>query len=99
MTSELSQDELKAALAAADRGMRLPYVTLVVLGALGGTAIGIALKRIDWGDSTHVLIVCAVVFLYATTGALAGILQTRQNAANARMIRALELLDERLTPR
>lgn len=96
MTKELGQDELKAALAAADRGMRLPYATLFVSGMVNAGAIAVAMRRVDWGNATHVLIVCAVVVLFTAMNLLAGILQARQNAANARMIRALELMDERL---
>ena len=99
MTSNLSQDELKAALAAADRGIRLPYGMLVVAGILGGTSIGVAMPRIEWSNPTHVIIVCATVFIWGSMQGLAGILQARQNAANARMIHALELLDERITLR
>ena len=97
MQGELPRDELKAALAAADRGMRLPLWELTIVGAIGGTAIGIALKHFDSGDPVHVLIACAVVLLYAWGQGTAGILQARQNAANARMLRALELLDEKLS--
>ena len=97
MKQELPRDELKAALAAADRGMRLPLLEIFIGGAIGGTAIGIALKRFDTGDAVHVLIACAVVVLYAWGQLTAGILQARQNAANARMLRALELLDGKLS--
>lgn len=101
MKEDLPQDELKAALAAADRGMRLPMWELFAGGIIGGTGVSFAMKSFDSSDPVHVLIVCAVVILFAWGWTTAGILQARQNAANARMLRALELLDEKLsaTPR
>lgn len=97
MKGDLPQDELKAALAAADRGMQLPRWELFAGGIIGGTAISIAMRKFDPSDPVHVLIACAVVILFAWGWATAGILQARQNAANARMLRALELLDEKLS--
>lgn len=97
MPSDLTHDELKTALAAADRGMRLPYIGLFVFGGLSAFAVGVALRYLNFDDPTHIVITCAVVFLYCTMNLLAGLLQARQNAANARMIHALQLLDERLS--
>lgn len=99
MVKELSQEELRAALAAADRGMRFPWSSIVVGSALTAFAIGFGLKVLDWNNSTHVLIVCAVGVVYAQMTFLSGVVVSRQNAANARMLRALELLDERLASR
>ena len=99
MTRDLSADELRAALAAADRGMRLPWAQIIIFAGLWTLAIGIALRFIDFADPTHVLIACLAVFMYAQTQFTAGLIATRQNAVNARLLRALELLDERLSTR
>ena len=95
MSKDLSPEELRAALAAADRGMRLPWGAILLSTGLAVVAIAVALRFADVRDDTHVLIVSAAIFLWAQMQLLAGIIATRQNAANARMLRALELLDER----
>ena len=99
MVRELSQEELRTALAAADRGMRFPWGSILAGAGIMGLATGIGLKFLDTGNATHVLIVCAAVFLYAQMIFLASVITSRQNAANARMLRAMELLDERLAQR
>ena len=99
MTRDLSQDELRAALAAADRGMRLPWAMIIGFGALTGLMVSLVLRVVNFDDHTHVLIIAAAGFLYAQMSFLAAVIASRQNAANARMLRALELLDERLSPR
>lgn len=96
MVKELSQDELRAALAAADRGLRFPWSSIVVGASITALAVGFGLKALDWSNPTHVLIVCAVGVVYAQMTLLSGVIVSRQNAANARMLRALALLDERL---
>ena len=99
MPNDLSQDELRAALAEADRGMRFPWGSILAGTAIMALATGFALKVTDLGDPTHVLIVCAAAFLFAQMHFIAGLIAARQNAANARMLRALELLDEQLSRR
>ncbi|MEX2180048.1 MAG: hypothetical protein WD801_15135 [Gemmatimonadaceae bacterium] len=74
-------------------------ISLGVGAALTGLAIGFDQKYFDSANPTHVLIVCAVAFLYAQTDFLAGVIASRQNAANARVLRALELFDDRLPQR
>ena len=99
MPKDLSHDELRAALAEADRGMRLPWGSILVGAGVMALAVGFALKVADLGDPTHLLIVCVAAFLFAQMHFIAGLIAARQNAANARMLRALELLDEQLSPR
>jgi hypothetical protein len=97
MTSkDFSNEELRAALAAADRTMRLPYVAIVGLSIVAGLATAVALKVADWANPVHVLIVCVAVWLWAWQTLGGFLLQARQLAANARILRALELMDERL---
>lgn len=96
---DLSEMELRQALAAADRGMRLPYGLLVIGGAISAFATSVAFRFADWQDATHVLIVAAAVFLFAQMVVAISIVAARQNAANARMLRALELLEDRIGPR
>lgn len=97
MLEKEGEEQLRAALAAADRGMRLPYITVVVLSGIAALAVGVGLRHLDLSDPTHIVVACSVVLLFVTTQLTAGILQARQNAANARVIRALELLDDRIT--
>ena len=91
-----SHDELRAALATADRQMRLPWASMVVGIAITGIATSIALRVADFSDPTHVLIAAAVAWLFGWIFFGLSLLQSRQLAANARMLRALELMDERL---
>ena len=93
---EFSSDELRAALASADRHMRLPYVAIVLLAGVAAIATGVGLKAADFSNPTHVLIVSASVWGWAWMMFGGFLLQARQLAANARMLRALELMDERL---
>lgn len=99
MAKELTQDELRAALAAADRGMKMPWWPIVIASGVSALALGFALKVMRFEDPTHVLVLCAAVFLFGQMQLAAAIITSRQNAPTARMLRALELLDERTNPR
>lgn len=91
-----SDEELRAALASADKHMRLPWVSMVMAMVPVAFATSIGLKAADFSDPTHVLIVSAVMWLFGWIFLGGSLLQSRQLAANARMLRALELMDERL---
>lgn len=93
---ELSGEELRAALAAADRGMRLPYGIIAIAMLITTAAITGIQRLADWSNPTHVLIICAAAFLLGQMYFIAALIAARQNAANARMLRALELLEGRL---
>ena len=97
--TNLSDAELRTALAEADRGMRLPYGGIMIGGGIAAFALGVILKYIDWGNTLQVLIVSAAGFLYGQMLAIVSIITARQNAANARMLRALQLLEERFVGR
>ena len=94
--SDFSNEELRAALASADRHMRLPWLSILVATVAMGLATGFALKAADFANPTHVLIVAGFVWIFAWMFFAGSLLQSRQLAANARMLRALELMDERL---
>lgn len=92
---DLSEKELRAALAAADRGIRLSYGMIALAAAITALAIFVTLRVVDWSNTTHVLIICASGFLYSQMHFFASVITARQNAANARMLRALEKLESR----
>ena len=95
----LTDVELRAALAEADKGMRLPYGMIMLGGAISAFAIAGLQQYFNWADPLHIIIVCAAVFLFGQMVAIVSIVTARQNAANARMLRALQLLEERFSGR
>lgn len=97
--TEFPPDALRAALRQAERGIRLNYLVIFILGGLQALVLGWALKIADFSNPTHTLIVLAAAFLLLHGFFMAEVLTKRQDAMNARMLRALELLDERLAQR
>lgn len=96
---DYSNEELRAALAAADRDMRLPGVSMIMAVVPVSFATSIGLRVANFSDPTHVLILSAAVWLFGWIFLGGSLLQSRQLAANARMLRALELMDERINQR
>lgn len=96
---DFSSEELRAALAAADKHVRLPYIEIVLLVAIAAFATSFGFRAADFSNPTHVLVVAAFVTTWAWMFLGGFLLQSRQLAANARMLRALELMDERMSVR
>jgi heme A synthase len=96
---DFTPDAVRAALRDADRHIRLNYLIIAALGGLQAFIAAWALRVLDFADPVHRLIVLGAAFVCVQMLLLAEILQSRQNAVNARMLRALELLDERLAGR
>lgn len=71
-----------------------------MIGAgIAAFALAMIFKYVDWGNTVQVLILSAAGFLYGQMLAIVSIITARQNAANARMLRALQLLEERFVGR
>jgi hypothetical protein len=96
---EFHPDVLRAALREAERGIRINYGIIFVLAGLQALILGWAIKVANFSDPTHTLIALAVAFLVLHGFFMAEVLTRRQDAMNARTLRALELLDETLTHR
>ena len=95
----LTEAELRAALAAADRGITLPYGMIIFGAGIAALAFGLILRFADWSNTTHLIVLAAAAFIYGQMIFALSVTTARQNAANARMLRALELLESRLAPR
>ena len=95
----MSEAELRQALAAADRGIRLPYAVIIVGGAVSALFVSIMLRFADWANSTHVVVAAATAFLWCQMFISLSLVTARQNAANARMLRALELVEAEIARR
>lgn len=93
---DFSNEELRAALASADKQMRLPWLSMAMAMLPVALATSFGLEAADFSNPTHVLIVAGFVWLFGWIFLAGSLLQARQLAANARMLRALELMDERL---
>lgn len=93
---DFTPEAIRAALKRAERDIRLNYAVIGVLGGLLGLVGGLGLKRADFSDPTHALIVLAAAWLCLIMMFLAVVLSARYDAISSRVIRALELLDEKL---
>ena len=93
---DFSPAALRAALAAADKNMQHAWVTWALAGAVFAT-VGSQLQRaLDWSQPTHRVIVLTSLWIAALILFSLFNLQLRQNATNARLLRAMELLHQRL---
>lgn len=93
---EFSPEALRAALQAAERNIRLNWIEIIGLAALQALILGYALKVADFGNPTHELIFLAAAWSFAHLHFVLSLVVRRQDAANARMLRALELVHEKL---
>jgi uncharacterized membrane protein len=93
---DFSPAALRAALAAADRDMHRAWAMWAFAGVVMAGVYSLLQRALDWSQPTHRVIVLtglgtAALILFSLFN-----LQLRQNAANARLLRAMELLHQRL---
>lgn len=97
--TDFSPEALRAALRQAERGIRLNWIVIAALAAVQALILGFAMKVADFGDDTHTLVVLGAAFVWVQVFFMLEILVRRQDAVNARILRALQLLDDRLARR
>jgi hypothetical protein len=84
-----------AALAAADRRDRMSRMALYAAALIELLLLAAALMVMDFNDHTHLLILIIGILVYSTLGLGMAALGSRAAAADARLLHAIQLLDER----
>lgn len=97
--TDFTSDALRAAIKQAERHIRINYIWIFLLAGLQALVLGYALKVADFSQSLHVLVVLGFAWLELQMFFILSILAARYDAFNARILRGLELLDERLAER
>lgn len=92
---EMAPEEVRNALRRAERGIRVSYLQVALVAGLQALAIGFVLKVANFADPLHLLVVLVGALLFMQMFFFAIVFSARQDAVNARVLRALELLDER----
>jgi len=93
---DFSPAALRAALAAADKDMHRAWGTWAFAGVVLVVLYSQMQRALDWSQPTHRVIVLTGLYLAALFLFSLFNLQLRQNATNARLLRAMELLHQRL---
>jgi hypothetical protein len=88
---------LRPALDQADRNDRYARYTLIAAALVEALLLGTTLLVIDFHDRTHRLMFLLAMLTYLTLALGLIALGARVSAANARVLRALQLLDDRRT--
>ncbi len=96
---DFSPAALRAALAAADNDMHRAWITWALFGVVFATLNTPLRAALDWSQPTHRVIVLTGASLAALILFSLFNLQLRQNATHARLLRAMELLHQRLEDR
>lgn len=84
-----------AALAAADRRDRMGRLALYAAALLELVLLAAALMVMDFADDTHLLILIIGILVYSTLALGLAAIASRAAAADARLLHAIQLLDER----
>lgn len=84
-----------AALAAADRRDRMSRAALYAAALIEVVLLGLALMVMDFDNDTHLLIFITGILVYSTLGLGLAAIAARAGAADARLLHAIQLLDER----
>ncbi len=92
---ERSSAPVRAALDEADRRERTSRRVLYAAAAVEVVLLAAALLVMDFGDSTHVLVLVLAVLTYSTLALGMVAMASRASAENARLLHAIQLLDER----
>lgn len=87
-----------AALAEADRRDRWGRLALYGAALVEALLLGAALMVMDFDDRTHLLVFIMAMLAYTTLALGLAALGARNAAANARLLHAIQLLDERRPP-
>lgn len=93
--SDRSSSPVLAALEEADRRERTSRLVLYAAAALEAVLLGAALLVMDFANPTHVLMLILAVLTYSTLALGMVAIATRASAENARLLHAIQLLDER----
>ena len=84
-----------AALAAADHRDRMSRLAIYAAALIEMLLLAAALMVMDFGNDTHLLILIIGILVYSTLGLGMAALGSRAAAADARLLHAIQLLDER----
>lgn len=84
-----------SALAAADRRDRMGRAALYAAALIEVVLLGLALMVMDFDNDTHLLIFITGILVYSTLGLGLAAIAARAGAADARLLHAIQLLDER----
>lgn len=84
-----------AALAAADRRDRMSRMALYAAALLELVLLAAALMVMDFDNDTHLLVLIIGILVYSTLGLGLAAIGSRAAAAEARLLHAIQLLDER----
>ena len=87
---------VRAALDAADRNDRTSRLALYGAALLEAVLLGVALMVMDFDDPTHVLVFVLAMLTYSTLALGLMAFAAKASAAHARLLHAIQLLDERL---
>lgn len=99
MTSaDRSTSAVHAALAQAERRDRWGRVALYGAALVEALLLGAALMVMDFDDRTHLLVFIMAMLAYTTLALGLAALGAWNAAANARLLHAIQLLDERRPP-
>ncbi len=90
-----SSSPVLAALDEADRRERTSRLVLYAAAVLEAVLLAAALLVMDFDDPTHVLMLILAVLTYSTLALGMVAIATRASAENARLLHAIQLLDER----
>jgi hypothetical protein len=84
-----------AALAAADRRDRVSRLAIYAAALIEAVLLGLALMVMDFDNETHLLIFIVGILVYSTLALGLAAVAARAAAADARLLQAIQLLDER----
>lgn len=93
--SDRGPSPVLAALEEADRRERTARRVLYAAAALEVVLLAAALLVMDFGEPTHVLMLILAVLTYSTLALGMVAIASRASAENARLLHAIQLLDER----
>ena len=88
---------VQAALAAADRRDRMGRLAIYAAALVEAVLLGLALMVMDFDNDTHLLIFIVGILVYTTLALGLAAVGARAAAADARLLHAIQLLDERRT--
>lgn len=88
---------VQAALADADRRDRMSRLAIYAAALLEAVLLGLALMVMDFANDTHLLILIVGILVYTTLALGLMAVGARAAAADARLLHAIQLLDERRT--
>jgi len=95
MTRSETSPLVRAALDDADRRDRMARAALLGAALVEALLLGVALLVMDFGDRTHLLVFVLSVLGYTTLALGLVVVGARASAAHARLLHAIQLLDER----